>query len=235
MFNNVDILAILRKDIFMEEKEILKLIDHTLLQADATWEQIVSLCDEAVKYGTATVCIPQTYLKRVHDKYGDNLKLCTVIGFPLGYNSASSKVVEAKDSIADGASEIDTVVNISDVKNHRYDEVRKELKMIREACGDKLLKVIIETCYLTEEEKIELCKIVTEVKADYIKTSTGFGSAGATLDDIKLFKKYIGPDVKIKAAGGIRTIEDALAYAEEGCSRIGSSKVAPLIAAKYNL
>ena len=219
----------------MEEKEILKLIDHTLLAADATWEQIVSLCDEAVKYGTATVCIPQTYLKRVHDKYGDNLKLCTVIGFPLGYNSASSKVVEAKDSIADGAEEIDTVVNISDVKNHRYDEVRKELKMIREACGDKLLKVIIETCYLTEEEKIELCKIVTEVKADYIKTSTGFGSAGATLDDIKLFKKYIGPDVKIKAAGGIRTIEDALAYAEEGCSRIGSSKVAPLIAAKYNL
>ena len=219
----------------MEEKEILKLIDHTLLQADATWEQIVSLCDEAVKYGTATVCIPQTYLKRVHDKYGDSLKLCTVIGFPLGYNSASSKVVEAKDSIADGAEEIDTVVNISDVKNHRYDEVRKELKMIREACGDKLLKVIIETCYLTEEEKIELCKIVTEVKADYIKTSTGFGSAGATLDDIKLFKKYIGPDVKIKAASGIRTIEDALAYAKEGCSRIGSSKVAPLIAAKYNL
>ena len=219
----------------MEEKDILKLIDHTLLQADATWEQIVALCDEAVKYGTATVCIPQTYLKRVHDKYGDSLKLCTVIGFPLGYNSASSKVVEAKDSIADGAEEIDTVVNISDVKNHRYDEVRKELKMIREACGDKLLKVIIETCYLTEEEKIELCKIVTESKADYIKTSTGFGSAGATLEDIELFKKHIGPDVKIKAAGGIRTIEDALAYANAGCSRIGSSKVAPLIAAKYNL
>ncbi len=219
----------------MEEKDILKLIDHTLLQADATWEQIVALCDEAVKYGTATVCIPQTYLKRVHDKYGDSLKLCTVIGFPLGYNSASSKVVEAKDSIADGAEEIDTVVNISDVKNHRYDEVRKELKMIREACGDKLLKVIIETCYLTEEEKIELCKIVTEAKADYIKTSTGFGSAGATLEDIELFKNHIGPDVKIKAAGGIRTIEDALAYANAGCSRIGSSKVAPLIAAKYNL
>lgn len=219
----------------MEEKDILKLIDHTLLQADATWEQIVALCDEAVKYGTATVCIPQTYLKRVHDKYGDSLKLCTVIGFPLGYNSASSKVVEAKDSIADGAEEIDTVVNISDVKNHRYDEVRKELKMIRETCGDKLLKVIIETCYLTEEEKIELCKIVTEAKADYIKTSTGFGSAGATLEDIELFKKHIGPDVKIKAAGGIRTIEDALAYANAGCSRIGSSKVAPLIAAKYNL
>lgn len=219
----------------MEEKEILKLIDHTLLKADATWEGIVALCDEAVKYGTATVCIPATYLKRVHDKYGDSLKLCTVIGFPLGYNCAASKVVEAKESIKDGAEEIDTVVNISDVKNHRYDEVRKELQIIREACGDKILKVIIETCYLTEEEKIELCKIVTEVKADYIKTSTGFGSAGATLADIELFKKHIGPDVKIKAAGGIRTIEDALAYAEAGCSRIGSSKVAPLIAAKYNL
>ena len=219
----------------MEEKEILGLIDHTLLTADATWEGIVSLCDEAVKYGTATVCIPQTYLKRVHDKYGDNLKLCTVIGFPLGYNSTHSKVVEAQDSIADGASEIDTVVNISDVKNHRYEEVRKELTEIRKACGDKLLKVIIETCYLTDEEKIELCKIITEVKADYIKTSTGFGSAGATLADVELFKKHIGPDVKIKAAGGIRTIEDALAYAEAGCSRIGSSKVAPLIAAKYGL
>ena len=219
----------------MEEKEILKLIDHTQLQADATWEDIVSRCDEAVKYGTATVCIPQTYLKRVYEKNGDNLKLCTVIGFPLGYNSASSKVVEAKDSIADGASEIDTVVNISDVKNHRYDELLKDLNMIREACGDKLLKVIIETCYLTEDEKIELCKIVTESGADYIKTSTGFGTAGATLADIELFKKHIGPNVKIKAAGGIRTIEDALAYANAGCSRIGSSKVAPLIAAKYNL
>ena len=219
----------------MDEREILKLIDHTLLAADATWEQIVSLCDEAVKYGTATVCIPQTYLKRVHDKYGDSLKLCTVVGFPLGYNSANSKVVETKDAIADGASEIDTVVNISDVKNGRFDEVKKELEMIKAACGDKLLKVIIETCYLTDEEKIKLCEIVTEVKADYIKTSTGFGTAGATIDDIKLFKQHIGPDVKMKAAGGIRTIEDALAYAEEGCSRIGSSKVAPLIAAKYNL
>ena len=154
---------------------------------------------------------------------------------PLGYSCAESKVVEAKEAIKDGAEEIDTVVNVSDVKNHRYDEVKKELQMIREACGDKLLKVIIETSYLTEEEKIELCKIVTEVKADYIKTSTGFGTAGATLEDIELFKKHIGPDVKIKAAGGIRTIEDAKAYAEAGCSRIGSSKVAPQIAEKYGL
>ncbi len=219
----------------MDEREILKLIDHTQLQPNATWEDIVSLCDEAVKYGTATVCIPATYLKRVNDKYGDSLKLCTVIGFPLGYNCAESKVVEAKEAIKDGASEIDTVVNISDVKNGRFDEVKKELEMIREACGDKLLKVIIETCYLTEAEKIKLCEIVTEVKADYIKTSTGFGTAGATIEDIRLFKEHIGPDVKIKAAGGIRTIEDALAYAEEGCSRIGSSKVAPLIAQKYGL
>ena len=219
----------------MEEKDILKLIDHTLLTADATWEGIVSLCDEAVKYGTASVCIPPTYLKRVHDKYGDLLNLCTVIGFPLGYSTTASKVTEALEAIKDGASEIDTVVNVSDVKNHRYEEVKKELEELRKACDGKILKVIIETCYLTEDEKIELCKIVTKTGADYIKTSTGFGSAGATLEDIELFKKHIGPNVKIKAAGGIRTIEDALAYAEAGCSRIGSSKVAPLIAAKYNL
>ena len=173
----------------MDEKEILKLIDHTQLQADATWEDIVSLCDDAVKYKTATVCIPPTYLKRVHDKYGDDLKLCTVIGFPLGYSCTAAKVVEAQEAIKDGAEEIDTVVNVSDVKNHRYDEVKKELEEIRKACGDKLLKVIIETCYLTEDEKKELCKIVTDVKADYIKTSTGFGSAGATLEDIELFKR----------------------------------------------
>ena len=219
----------------MEEKDILKLIDHTLLIADATWEGIVSLCDEAVKYKTASVCIPPTYLKRVHDKYGDLLNLCTVIGFPLGYSTTASKVTEALEAIKDGASEIDTVVNVSDVKNHRYEEVKKELEELRKACDGKILKVIIETCYLTEDEKIELCKIVTKTGADYIKTSTGFGSAGATLEDIELFKKHIGPNVKIKAAGGIRTIEDALAYAEAGCSRIGSSKVAPLIAAKYNL
>ena len=219
----------------MEEKDILKLIDHTLLTADATWEGIVSLCDEAVKYKTASVCIPPTYLKRVHDKYGDLLNLCTVIGFPLGYSTTASKVTEALEAIKDGASEIDTVVNVSDVKNHRYEEVKKELEELRKACDGKILKVIIETCYLTEDEKIELCKIVTKTGADYIKTSTGFGSAGATLEDIELFKKHIGPNVKIKAAGGIRTIEDALAYAEAGCSRIGSSKVAPLIAAKYNL
>ncbi len=219
----------------MEDKEILGLIDHTLLKAYATWDEIVTLCDEAVKYGTASVCIPQSFLSRCHEKYGDKLALCTVIGFPLGYNSTESKVVEAKQAIADGASEIDTVVNIGDVKDGRYEEVKKELQQIREACGDKVLKVIIETCYLTEEEKIKLCEIVTEVKADFIKTSTGFGTAGATLEDIELFKKHIGPDVKMKAAGGVRTIEEARAYAEAGCSRIGSSGVAPLIAKEYGL
>ena len=213
-----------------------KLIDHTLLKQDAQPEQIVKLCDEAKQFDFMSVCVNPAYVPLAASCLkGSDVKVCTVIGFPLGYNSANSKVTEAKDAIADGASEIDTVVNISDVKNHRYDEVKKELEMIREACGDKLLKVIIETCYLTEDEKVELCKIVTDVKADYIKTSTGFGTAGATLADIELFKKNIGPDVKIKAAGGIRTIEDALAYAEAGCSRIGSSKVAPLIAAKYGL
>ena len=213
----------------MENKEILKYIDHTQLKAFATWEDIVSLCDEAVAAGCATVCIPPTYIDRVHQKYGSTLKICTVIGFPLGYSCTAAKVVEAREAIKDGASEIDTVVNIGDVKSGRFDEVRNELEEIRRACGGNTLKVIIETCYLTEEEKVELCKIVTETGADFIKTSTGFGTAGATLEDIELFKKNIGPDVKIKAAGGISTIEDAKGFLEAGCSRIGSSKVAPLI------
>ncbi|MCR4901992.1 MAG: deoxyribose-phosphate aldolase [Butyrivibrio sp.] len=213
----------------MENKEILKYIDHTQLKAFATWDDIVALCDEAVKAGTATVCIPPTYLARVHDKYGSDLKLCTVIGFPLGYSCTAAKVVEAREAIKDGASEIDTVVNIGDVKSGRFDAVKSELEDIRKACGGNTLKVIIETCYLTEEEKIKLCEIVTETGADFIKTSTGFGTAGATLEDIELFKKHIGPDVKIKAAGGISTIEEAKSYIEAGCARIGSSKVAPQI------
>jgi len=213
----------------MENKEILKYIDHTQLKAFATWDDITALCDEAVKAGCATVCIPPTYIDRVHQKYGNNLKICTVIGFPLGYSCTAAKVVEAREAIKDGASEIDTVVNIGDVKSGRFDEVKSELEEIRRACGGNTLKVIIETCYLTEEEKVKLCKIVTETGADFIKTSTGFGTAGATLEDIELLKKNIGPDVKIKAAGGISTIEDAKAYVEAGCSRIGSSKVAPLV------
>lgn len=213
----------------MENKEILKYIDHTQLKAFATWDDITALCDEAVKAGCATVCIPPTYIDRVHQKYGSDLKICTVIGFPLGYSCTAAKVVEAREAIKDGASEIDTVVNIGDVKTGRFDEVKSELEEIRKACGGHTLKVIIETCYLTEEEKIRLCKIVTETGADFIKTSTGFGTAGATLEDIELFKKNIGPDVKIKAAGGISTIEEAKGFIEAGCQRIGSSKVAPQI------
>lgn len=219
----------------MEDKDILGYIDHTLLKAYSSWDEVEKLCDEAVRYGTASVCIPQSFIKRVHDKYGDKLTICTVIGFPLGYNSTHSKVVEALDAIEAGAEEIDTVVNIGDVKDGRFDEVKKELEEIRNATKNHCLKVIIETCYLNDEEKRQLCKIVTEVKADFIKTSTGFGTAGATVEDVKLFAENIGPDVKIKAAGGIRTIEDARAMILAGAKRIGSSAVAPLIGDKYNM
>lgn len=207
----------------MDKFEILKHVDHTVLKAFTTWEDIKKLCDEAVELKTASVCVPPSYIKRINDTYGDKINICTVIGFPLGYSVTASKVVEAKEAIKDGANEIDMVINIGDVKNKEYDKVLAEVKALREACGDKVLKVIIEACYLTEEEKIKLCEIVTEAKADYIKTSTGFGTSGATMEDILLFKNNIGPDVKMKAAGGIRTKEDMEAYLNAGCDRIGTS------------
>ena len=207
----------------MDKKEILQHVDHTVLKAFTTWEDIKKLCDEAVALNTASVCVPASYIKRIHDTYGDKINICTVIGFPLGYSVTSVKVLEAKEAIKDGANEIDMVINIGDVKNKEYDKVLEEVKALREACGDKVLKVIIEACYLTDEEKIKLCEIVTEAKADYIKTSTGFGTGGATMEDILLFKKNIGPDVKMKAAGGIRTKEDMEAYLNAGCDRIGTS------------
>ena len=213
----------------MEVKEILSHVDHTELKAFATWEQIKKLCEEHLKYNTASVCVPPTYIKRIHDEFNGKVNICTVIGFPLGYQVTSAKVEEARAAIADGASEIDTVINVSDVKNGRFDEVEKELLAIREATKGKVLKVIIETCYLTEEEKIKMCEIVTRVKADYIKTSTGFGTAGATIDDIKLFKSHIGPDVKMKAAGGIRTREDMEAYLALGVDRLGCSAAMKLV------
>ena len=188
----------------------------------------MALCDEAVKYKTASVCIPPNYIKRVKDKYGDNLMIATVIGFPFGYMTTEAKACETEVALKDGADEIDMVINVSDVKNGDYEAVLEEIKALKAICKDKVLKVIIETCYLTEEEKIKMCEIVTEAKADYIKTSTGFGTAGATLEDIKLFKEHIGPDVKIKAAGGIRTKEDMEAYIEAGVSRIGCSSTAVL-------
>ena len=213
----------------MEVKEILSHVDHTELKAYATWEQIKKLCEESLKYGTASVCVPPSYIKRIHDEFNGKVNICTVIGFPLGYQVTSAKVEEARAAIADGASEIDTVINIGDVKDRRYDEVEKELLAIREATKGKILKVIIETCYLTEEEKIRMCEIVTRVKADYIKTSTGFGTAGATIEDIKLFKDHIGPDVKMKAAGGIRTREDMEAYLALGVDRLGCSAAMKLV------
>ncbi|MCR5209642.1 MAG: deoxyribose-phosphate aldolase [Lachnospiraceae bacterium] len=210
--------------------DILSRVDHTLLKAFAKWEDIEKLCDEAVRCGTASVCIPACYVKRVSEKYKEKLCVCTVIGFPLGYSDTETKVFEARKAIENGASEIDMVINVTDVKNGDFDAVEKEIGALRDATKGKILKVIIETCYLTEEEKIKLCQIVTGQKADYIKTSTGFGTAGATVEDVRLFKENVGPDVKIKAAGGIRTVEDAVAMIEAGADRLGTSALVSLLA-----
>lgn len=213
----------------MDKKEILKHIDHTLLKAVATWEDIKTLCDEAIEYNTASVCVPACYISRIHEAYGDKINICTVVGFPLGYSVTEAKVLETRKAIEDGANEIDMVINISDVKNGDFEKVTKEIAALKEACGDKILKVIIETCYLTEEEKIAMCKSVTEAGADYIKTSTGFGTAGATIEDIRLFKKYIGPNVKMKAAGGVKTVADLEMFINEGCDRIGTSSAVNML------
>ncbi|WP_101772210.1 deoxyribose-phosphate aldolase [Peptostreptococcus faecalis] len=208
----------------MKKTDILKRIDHTLLSADASWDEIHNLCDEAVKFNTASVCVPQSYVKRIKDNYKDSLKICTVVGFPLGYNSTESKLKETECALENGADEIDMVINITDVKNKYFSKVENEIKNIKKMIGEKILKVIVETAYLEEEEKIKLCEVVTISGADYIKTSTGFAKNGATRDDIKLFKKYIGKNVKIKAAGGISSIEDLKDFIELGCSRLGTSK-----------
>ena len=189
----------------MDQKEILKHVDHTQLKAFATWEDIKKLCDEAVEYQTASVCIPPCYIQRVKEAYGEQINICTVVGFPLGYSVTEAKIAETKKALEDGASEIDMVINISDVKNGDYAAVEKEIAALKEVVGDKILKVIIETCYLTEEEKIAMCKAVTAAGADYIKTSTGFSTGGATFDDVRLFAGHVGEGVKIKAAGGIRS------------------------------
>lgn len=206
----------------MTNAEMLTYVDHTLLKPTATWNQIKTLCEEAMKYHTASVCIPCSFISRAHEAFPE-LNLCTVVGFPLGYSTTASKLFETREALHNGASEIDMVVNLGDVKEGNFDKVTEEIRELKKACGDKILKVIIETCYLTEEEKIELCHCVTDGGADFIKTSTGFGSAGATFDDIKLFKEHIGPGVKIKAAGGIRTYEDIVTYIELGCDRLGCS------------
>ena len=216
----------------MENKELLSHVDHTLLKASATYDEIKVICEDALKYNTASVCIPPNYIARVHKDF-PNLNICTVIGFPLGYSVTAAKVVEAKQAVSDGANEVDMVINISDVKNKLYDQVYNEIVDIKNAVKEKdnkkILKVIIETCYLTDEEKIKLCEIVTKAGADYIKTSTGFGTKGATHEDIKLFKEHIGPNVKIKAAGGMSDLDDMRKYLEEGADRLGTSKAVSII------
>lgn len=216
----------------MKNSEILSHIDHTLLKAVATWEDIQEICEESIEYKTASICIPACYISRINEKYGDKVNICTVVGFPLGYSDTVAKVAETKKALEDGANEIDMVINISDVKNGLYEKVTEEIATLKKVVGDKILKVIIETCYLTEEEKIEMCKAVTKAGADYIKTSTGFGTGGATIEDIKLFKKYIGENVKIKAAGGVKTIEDLEMFINEGCDRIGTSSAVNMIKGK---
>ena len=212
----------------MKDFKIYSYVDHTLLTPTATWQQIATLCDEAVKYNCASVCIPPSFVSRVRQKY-PALNICTVIGFPLGYSSTEAKICEVTQAVADGAGELDVVINIGDAKDKNFDKITEELTALRKAAGEKILKVIIECCYLSEDEKIALCKCVTESGADYIKTSTGFGTGGATMEDIRLFKAHIGPNVKIKAAGGIRTREDFIAFIDEGCLRLGTSSAVKVL------
>ena len=209
----------------MDVKEILKHVDHTLLLQPSTWEEIRQICDDAMEYGTASVCIPPSYVKQAAEYMAGKMTVCTVIGFPNGYMTTAAKEFETKDALANGASEIDMVINIGWLKDKKYDLIEKEIRTLKEACADKILKVIIETCFLTEEEKIKMCEIVTQAKADYIKTSTGFSTGGATFDDIALFAKYVGPDVKIKAAGGISSFDDAEKFISLGASRLGTSRL----------
>ena len=213
----------------MNKQEILGHIDHTLLKAFSTWDQIKALCDDAVEYRTASVCIPPSFVKRAKETYGDALNVCTVIGFPLGYNTTAVKAFEVKEAIREGASEVDMVINIGALKDKDYDYVQNEIAELKKAAGDHILKVIVETCYLTEEEKVKVCELVTNAGADYIKTSTGFGTGGATIEDINLFKAHIGPSVKMKASGGVKTVEDLEMFLDAGCERIGTSSAIGLL------
>ena len=209
----------------MELENILNHVDHTLLKQQSTWEQIKAICDDGKKFNTASVCIPPSYVKQCADYCEGKLKICTVIGFPNGYNTTACKVFETKDAIENGADEIDMVINIGWLKDKKYDLIENEISEIKKACNGKLLKVIIETCLLTDEEKIKMCEIVTKAGADYIKTSTGFSTAGATFDDIKLFSENIGEKVKMKAAGGISSLDDAEKFLSLGAERLGTSRI----------
>ncbi len=207
----------------MDIQDLMSRVDHTLLSPTATWPEVQTLCEEAIAYKTASVCIPPAYVARASAAYGEKLAVCTVIGFPLGYSTTAAKLAETRDALENGADEVDMVVNLGDVKNGDFDKVTAEIAALKQAAGSRVLKVIIETCYLTEEEKIRLCGCVSEGGADYIKTSTGFGTAGAQLADIELFKRHLAPGVKIKASGGIRSREDFETFYNAGCQRIGAS------------
>ncbi len=209
----------------MNISEILSKCDHTLLLQSATWSDIKSICDDGIKYGTASVCIPPSHVKQAKEYVRDRLAICTVIGFPNGYSTTAVKLFECKDALANGADEIDTVINVGHLKAGLYDEILCELKALKEACGVKILKVIIEACLLTDEEKIKMCELVTASGADFIKTSTGFSTGGATRKDVALFAKHVGPGVQIKAAGGISSLEDAEEFIRLGATRLGTSRI----------
>ncbi|MBR5733688.1 MAG: deoxyribose-phosphate aldolase [Lachnospiraceae bacterium] len=219
----------------MDREKIFAAVDHTLLTQTATWEEIRVICDDAVKYGTASVCIPPSDVKQAKEYLGDRMAVCTVIGFPNGYNTTAVKEFETKDAIANGADEIDMVINIGWAKDKKFDEIENEIRTLKAACGSRILKVIIETCLLTEEEKIEMCKRVTAAGADFIKTSTGFSKAGATFEDIELFSKHIGPNVKMKAAGGISSFDDAEKFISLGASRLGTSRLVKIAKSETNI
>ena len=213
----------------MDKKEILKYVDHTLLTQTATWEEIRQILDDVIKYGTASACIPASYVKQAAEYVEGKLPICTVIGFPNGYSTTATKVFETQDAVANGASEIDMVINIGKLKDKKYEEIEEEIRQIHQACGGRILKVIIETCLLTEDEKIKMCEIVTKAGAEYIKTSTGFSTGGATFADVELMRKHVGKDVKVKAAGGISSFDDAEEFIRLGAERLGTSRLVKIM------
>lgn len=213
----------------MRKEDVLQKVDHTLLAQTATWQEIKQICEDAMTYQTASICIPTSFVKQAKEYVGDRMAVCTVIGFPNGYNTTEVKKAETEDAIQKGADEIDMVINLGWVKEQRFDLIEEEIRVLKEACGEKILKVIIETCLLSEEEKIKMCEVVTKAGADFIKTSTGFSTGGATLEDIELFAKHVGSGVQIKAAGGIASFEDGEAFIKAGASRLGTSRLIKLM------
>ena len=217
----------------MDIKDILSKVDHTLLNPKATWEEVKNICDDGMKSCTASVCIPPSFVKRAKEYVGENLKICTVIGFPNGYNTTDVKIFETENALKNGADEIDMVVNLGDLMDKNYDNILSEITKIKAVCGTKILKVIIETCLLNEEQKIKMCEIVTKSGADFIKTSTGFSTGGATFEDIELFAKYVGKNIKIKAAGGISSIADAEKFISLGADRLGTSRIVKIVKSNW--